>query len=156
MIDLMQKTPFKKQERLLAGNRTRHKTRCIASTHSAVLSRGRVLQSQLGGTPVLSYLIGYHSTFLSRRYPHLDWSTSPGRTRVSPHLGLGYPLAGTRLPHGKDLVPKTLERTWEWVTPTCGGQTENITFPILRMRAAIILNFNYMIQYFSNFVFTIS
>ena len=95
-----------------------HTARCVASTHFAGLCLGSsrwtspvlswwgvaqqscpgwgVPQSWPGGTPVLFWLMGYSSPVLA------------GGTQDR-----GLPLPGT----GKDLEPKTRERTCDWGTP---------------------------------------
>ena len=103
----------------LLHDRKRHTARCVASTRSAVLSRGGggvVSQSCPGrggggypcpAVPPSQPGLGYPSSW--------DWSTPP------PPVGTGYPpQAGNgvaSLPPGKDLGPETRERTWDWGIP---------------------------------------
>ena len=103
--------------------RETRKSSCIASTRSAVLSRGgtQVSQFQPGGYPILS---GY------------------------PLNGNGYPHpVGTGIPPDWDWVPPWV-RTWDQTPPkepgtgvTPCGQTdtqEKTTFPTLRLRTVTI------------------
>ena len=98
-------------------DRKRHTACCVVSTHSAVLAGAGG-----GGTPVLSRLGGVIPV---RPWPGGSWLAVPGYLSS---WDLGTP-------------------TWDWGTSCLGlgkgpgcertGICENITFPILRMRAVI-------------------
>ena len=106
---------------VLLCERKRHTARCVSSTPSSVLSQG--------GTPSLDR--GYPVPGWG--YPVLGWGGTPSLDRGYPIHGQGTPcpdLTGVPPPRRPDLAE---------VPPTPGcEQTENITFPILRMRAVMI------------------
>ena len=136
-------------KKVLLRDRKRHTARRVAGARSAFLSwgggtpvqavgpGGGVVQSQLGGFPVLSWPEG--SSW--QAYPPAGTGVSPSAgTGVHPQKGPGtrnlvknpgleYPWKGpgkepeTRVPPGKDLEPETWERTWNWGTPTVWTDT---------------------------------
>ena len=119
---------------VLLREHKRHTVRRVASVRSAALSGGGGTPSWPGwggGVPIITWPGGYPQ----------DWSTSWKGLGTS-DLGPGYPLQkgpgkehGTGVPRKKDLA-KNLGLGYP---PHPGGvQTENITFPILRIRAVKI------------------
>ena len=114
------------KKKVLLRERKRHTTHRVLSTPSVVLPG-------YPPPPILTWAAGGGTWpgYPPAGYPPAGYPPPPAG--YPPRLDLaGYPLPWC-LPHG--ILGNVAKHSGIWVSPPRCGQTENITFPILRMRA---------------------